>query len=76
VAKSSRIFSLLAVKFPIYQLADFLAGFYQPFGRFNRWKNSWPKTCFNSFKLQRTDLESCTTEAMLRSFIAEHCSTA
>ena len=35
VAKSSRIFLLLYVKFPIYQSADFLAGFYQPFGRFS-----------------------------------------
>jgi len=30
------IISLLAVQFPIHQLADFLAGFYQPFGRFSR----------------------------------------
>jgi len=29
-----------------------------------------------SFKLQRPDLESCRDEAMLRLFIAEHCSTA
>jgi len=28
-----------------------------------------------SFKLQRPDLKSCTVEAMLRLFIAEHCST-
>jgi len=29
-----------------------------------------------SFDLQRTGLESCRAEAMLRLFIAEHCSTA
>jgi len=29
-----------------------------------------------SFKLQRSDLESCRAEAVLRLFIAEHCSTA
>jgi len=29
-----------------------------------------------SFKLQRPDLEICKAEAMLRLFIAEHCSTA
>jgi len=29
-----------------------------------------------SFKLQRPDLESCMAEAMLRLFIAEHCSNA
>jgi len=29
-----------------------------------------------SSKLQRSDLESCRAEAMLRLFIAEHCSTA
>ena len=28
-----------------------------------------------SFKLQRSDPESCRAEAMLRLFIAEHCST-
>jgi len=28
-----------------------------------------------SFKLQRPDLESCRGEAMLKLFIAEHCST-
>jgi len=28
-----------------------------------------------SFKLQRSDLESCRAETMLRLFIAEHCST-
>jgi len=27
------------------------------------------------FRLQRRDLESCRAEAMLRLFIAEHCST-
>jgi len=27
---------LLAAKFSFEQLADFLAGFYQPFGRFSR----------------------------------------
>jgi len=29
-----------------------------------------------SFKLQRPELENCRAEAMLRLFIAEHCSTA
>jgi len=28
------------------------------------------------FKLQTPDFESCRAEAMLRLFIAEHCSTA
>jgi len=35
-AKCSRIFSLLAAKFSIWELADFLAGFYQTFKRFSR----------------------------------------
>jgi len=30
------ISSLSAVKFSIYQLTDFLAGFYQPFSSFSR----------------------------------------
>jgi len=29
-----------------------------------------------SVKLQRPDLESCWAEAMLKLFIAKHCSTA
>jgi len=33
-----------------------------------------PPNITQSFKLQRTDLESCRAIAMLRLFIAEHCS--
>jgi len=29
-------FSMLAAKFSVYQLTYFLAGFYQPFGKFSR----------------------------------------
>jgi len=41
-----------AAKFPIYQLADFLPGFYQAFGRFNRLQIPDEKPVSTVFKMK------------------------